>query len=475
MKQTVTLSMTSAQHAQLKHHLFRGDGKEVIAFLACNRRDGDRRHRLLVREVFPVPYEDCHHCGPSSASWPIESIQVLLEKALEEQYSLVKVHSHPNGYPESSVTDDATDRELLSVIRNRVEHNYLHGIALMFEEGPLRGRYMGVNGELVDMDAISVIGDDLAFWYADCGSEGTPDFAASHGQVFGNGTYERLNRLSIAVIGCSGTGGPLIDQLQRLGVGQLVLVDDDHVEHRNVNRIPYSTVDDADARRSKVEVFEAAARKTGLGTEIITHQANLWDEAVVRSVAQCDVVIGCMDTIDGRFLLNRLANYYVQPYLDIGVCLDTYREGGQKGQIREACGTVHYLQPGLSCLVSRGVFDMQDVVAAGLKRTDPKAHKGQLEEKYIRGVTEKQPAVISLNTFAASLAVMELLARIHPYREQPNSQYASIEFSFADAELFPDAEPGPGPSALSSDYVGLGDQKILLGLTALSKKEPKDE
>lgn len=473
MRIPVTLSMTEAQHIQLRHHLFPGDGKEAVAFLACHRRDGDRRHRLLVREVFAVPHQACHQRGPSSVSWPTESIEVLLETAVEEQYSLVKVHSHPNGYPDFSVTDDTADQELLPAIRNWVEHDYLHASALMFENGQMRGRYLAADGRFADIEAISVVGHDLNFWYPDSGSSETPDFAASHGQIFGAGTHDRLSRLSVAIIGASGTGGPMFEQLQRLGVGQLVLVDDDHVEHRNVNRIPYSTIDDAEASKPKVELFKETAQKTGLGTEVITHQANLWDEDVVRSVAQCDVVIGCMDTIDGRYLLNRLATYYVQTYIDVGVCLDTYRDSDLKGQIREACGTVHYLQPGLSSLMSRGVFDMQDVAAAGLKRTDPAAHAEQLEEKYIRGVNENQPAVISLNTYAVSLAAMELLARIHPYREQPNSEYASIEFSFADAELFPDAEPGPCP--LLSDLVGLGDRAILLDLTALSRKDTTNE
>ena len=45
-----------------------------------------------------------------------------------------------------------------------------------------------------------------------------------------------------------------------------------------------------------------------------------------------------------------------------------------KARIREVCGTVNYLRPGRSSLVSRGLFTMADVAAAGLRRNDPKAH-----------------------------------------------------------------------------------------------------
>lgn len=48
-----------------------------------------------------------------------------------------------------------------------------------------------------------------------------PEFARRHAQIFGAGTVDCLRRLRIAVVGCSGTGTPLIEQFVRLGVGYL--------------------------------------------------------------------------------------------------------------------------------------------------------------------------------------------------------------------------------------------------------------
>ena len=149
---------------------------------------------------------------------------------------------------------------------------------------------------------------------------------ASHAQIFDEGTIQRLRRLSIAVIGASGSGSPVIEQLVRLGAGELVIVDDDYMEDRNVNRILNSTMQDAAAERAKVDVQADAIERVGLGTGVIRMNQNLWDPKVLRAVAQCDVVFGCMDTIDGRYLLNSLAAYYTLPYFDIGVRLDTGAE-----------------------------------------------------------------------------------------------------------------------------------------------------
>jgi hypothetical protein len=46
----------------------------------------------------------------------------------------------------------------------------------------------------------------------------------------------RLFRSRVAVIGCGGLGGYVVEQLARLGVGTLVLVDPDVFEEHNLNR-----------------------------------------------------------------------------------------------------------------------------------------------------------------------------------------------------------------------------------------------
>ena len=144
-------------------------------------------------------------------------------------------------------------------------------------------------------------------WYAD-GRIGLPSFVASHAQAFDQGTIERLRRLSIAVIGASGTGSPTLEQMVRLGVGEVVIVDDDHIEDRNVNRILNSTMQDVADSKAKVDVQGDAIEHMGLGTRIIRLRKN-----IIRAVAQCDVVFGCLDTIDGRYLLNTLATFYNLP------------------------------------------------------------------------------------------------------------------------------------------------------------------
>ena len=140
------------------------------------------------------------------------------------------------------------------MIRGWVEADIAHGSAVMLPDGVIFGRVLRSGGVLEPIDCIAVAGDNLDFWYADSGGGGSSRFVASDAQIFGEGTIERMRRLSIAVVGASGTGGPVIEQLQRLCVGELVIVDDDHMEERNVIRIPNSTTQDVDEKRLKVDV-----------------------------------------------------------------------------------------------------------------------------------------------------------------------------------------------------------------------------
>jgi hypothetical protein len=303
----ITLSLTGEQHERLRSFLFPGDGNEAAAIALCGRRSGERRHRLLVREIHGIPYEDCSERSPFSVIWPTDVIAPYLDRAEQEELSIVKFHSHPGYYPMFSDIDDAGDRKFLPAIRGYVEADIPHVSVVMLPDGSMFGRALWHEQDFTPLACITVAGSDIHFWHDGRETLGSTGFAASHKQAFGAGTTEALSRLSVAIVGCSGTGSPLVEQLARLGVGELILVDDDYVEERNVNRILNSSLEDARLKRSKVDVLSDAVNRIGLGTKVRTYQQNLADREVVKAVAESDVVFGCMDTIGGRFLLNLLA------------------------------------------------------------------------------------------------------------------------------------------------------------------------
>ncbi|MGQ2933741.1 MAG: ThiF family adenylyltransferase [Sphingopyxis sp.] len=454
--------MTANQADLLARHLFPDDGCEAVALLLCGRRAGADRHRLLVRRIVPIPYAECSERKPDLVTWPTRYVDALLEEASRHDLAIVKIHGH-RGYDRFSETDDLSDRSLFPGIAALTE-NDIHGSAIMMDDGRVFGRLVCPDGEFLPFSHVAVIGDDLKF-YRGSGAKAVEPFGQRIAQSFGAGTYRQLRELRIAVIGCSGTGSLVIEQLARNCVGVLILVDPDHIEPKNLNRIVNSRADHAAAAAPKVDVQAQAIAAMGLGTTVETYCADLFDPDVVRAIAECDVVFGCMDSVDGRHLLNKLATFYLLPYFDLGVKLEADGEGG----VDQVCGTVHYIQPGGSSLLSRHVYTAEQVRAAGLYRTDRAAYKAQLGLGYIRGVAEDRPAVIQLNALIASLAINELLARLHPYRLDPNSEYAIHRISLSHG-IYEHLEDGPACAALAR-HIGRGDVAPLLDWAELSETE----
>lgn len=455
----VTLTMTAAQHEALRRHLIPGDGLEAVALALCGRRAGTKVHRLLVHEVHPVPHELCER-AVDRITWPTAPLRPLLERAAKHGLAILKIHSHPTGYPRFSGADDTADAILFPSVHGWINGDYPHASAVMLPDGRVFGRAHHVDGAMVDLAAVNLVGDDLRIWRGYDDLEGTaPEFALRHIQAFGAGTFRALCTLRIAVVGCSGTGSVVIDMLARLGVRCLVLVDPDRVEEKNLNRIL-----NALARHLgwlKVDVQREFVEELGTGAGVEAFPTDLSNPQALRAVAECDVVFGCMDSVDGRHLLNRLATFYLIPYIDVGVRLEADGQGG----IDQICGGVHYLQPGRSSLLTRRLYTLEQVRAAALRRHDTEGYAKLVKEKYIKGVEEERPAVNAVNVCFAGLAAMELLMRLHPCRVDGNSEFAAQAVSLTGGFWlhFPE---GIVDEALAM-HAGRGDMTPFLGVPFL--------
>jgi hypothetical protein len=256
----------------------------------------------------------------------------------------------------------------------------------------------------------------------------------------------------------------------RLGVGKIIPIDADVTKDLNLNRILNATAADAQAERNKADLAAATIERTGLGTQVQPIPFNLYDMRSIVASKQCDVLMGCVDTHEGRFLVNRLSSFYCVPYIDVGVAL----EAGARGDITQVCGYVHYFQPGRSSVVSRGLVDMLQVAAEGLKIRNPEAYAEERRNGYIANVDEDRPAVISVNGVLASLAVTELLARLHPFRHENNGEYAVVGVTLCHMAIYPEPEPEPEHQCkLFGKYVGRGDITPPLDLPELSEDSGK--
>ncbi|MGZ3858136.1 MAG: HesA/MoeB/ThiF family protein [Flavisolibacter sp.] len=446
------LKMTAAQHALVQQHLFPGDGLEAVAVALCGRHHDGQKSILLVHDITLIPHNECVR-EPMFVNWPTTRIHPYFQRLAQADMAIVKIHCHPGGFTEFSDIDDSSDYEFFGSVFGWATGDKPHGSMIMMPDGSLFGRVFHPDLTACAVDRITVVGDYIR--YFGLASDGIVEsFAERTAQAFGPATYNILKKLTIGVVGCSGTGSPVVEQIVRLGAGQIVLVDPDIVEAKNLNRILHSTKAAAEAGLPKVEVMQCAIENMGLETGVTVFQKNLYDSIeALRALCKCDVIFGCMDSVDGRYLLNQLCTFYLIPYFDLGVKLEADGTGG----INKVCGSVHYLQPGKSSLLGRGMFSMPEVTAAGQLRRNPEEYKKLQREAYIKNVNVNNPAVISVNMQIASHAINEFLNRLHRYKGDEASAYAVSVIDITENCIVNTDESDLIPDAYLAARTGRGD------------------
>jgi proteasome lid subunit RPN8/RPN11 len=457
MRPVTTLALAGTTHEALKRHLFPGDKLEAAALLLCTRTPGPRI-RWLVREAIEIPYAECQR-SRDCLSWPGTYLESAIERAEAEDFSIVAIHSHPSGVLAFSERDDASDQIAIRSLFHGWERD--HGSAIMTEGGAIRCRLYDRNLRPRPVELVSVAGHDiLCFWN---------DEAPGRPLAFTSAMRNELSRLSVCVVGVSGTGSIVAEQLGRLGFGHICLVEFDRMELRNLNRILNSSLADAEAERLKVEVL-AAAIATHRGPGIAEPIAeSILSRPAVLAASQCDVLFCCVDSLEARYIADLLCDAFLLPLIDVGVTIPVRNAKGSMS-IADVCGRVDYVQPGRSALGDRGVYTPETLRAEYLRKADPTAFAHERDAGYLKGLTDEAPSVITVNMRAAAAATNEFIARAYPFRIEPNERFARTVFSLKACEE--DYSSESEFAATKSAIFARGGQEPLLGLPALRAPRP---
>jgi hypothetical protein len=468
MRTGPTLVLTDAVHKRLQAHLLPGDGLEAAAILLCTRMETGQI-KLLCRDIVPVPHDQCNRIE-NHLMWPGDFLEIALDRAEAEDLSLILIHSHPGGFYQFSETDDNSDEEVIpSLFKNRESHHpgrTVHGSAIIIPGGAIKARLYDYSMNVTSVELVAIYGDDVHLYWDDVSDPKVRPMA------FTGGMRHELSRLTIAVIGYSGTGSVTAEQLARMGVGSLIVVDFDHVEGRNLNRILNSSIADAKDCKLKVEVFRKAAETYRPDLNIQCIPKTIASREAILSVAQADIIFCCVDSQEGRLLSDLMAAAFMQPLFDIGVVIPVRVTSTGQTAIMDINGRIDYIQPGGTTLFERGVYTSASLTAEELLKRDPEAYAEQVNEGYMPGSIEEAPSVISVNMFAASTCVQEFISRLYPYRLVSNRGYARTVFSLADNEyeyLSDDAFVHT-----DSELLGSGLKEPLLGIPSLGYTNEKN-
>lgn len=334
-----------------------------------------------------------------------------------EQRNLVAIwlHTHPSdaGIPLPSRHDRIVDSDLADVFRLRTGGDYYGSLIFSARTEGLAfsGALHPEKGDRKNIDRLWIVGDDwrLIRAFDSVLPPIAPIFDRSV-RAFGPAIQSTLSDLRVAVIGAGGTGSAVSEQLVRLGVRHLLIMDSDVLSETNVTRVYGSSP--GKVGRCKVDVLKGhlCAIAPDLTCEPV--KAMVTSETAALRLLSYDLVFGCTDDNAGRLVLSRIATYLLTPVIDVGVLLSSDNNGSLTG----IDGRITTLAPGTACLVCR---DRVDTRRAAAELMTPGERKKLEEEGYAPALAGVEPAVVAFTTGVAAAAVNELLERLIGFGPKP--------------------------------------------------------
>ena len=411
-----------------------------------------------------IPDEMCERRTPKFISWPGQCIEDAIDRAKQHTDAIVLIHSHPGGMLAFSEVDDESDASTMPALFSAIKaEGFHHGSAIMVPDGSMKARLYHSNREVRMINRITRVGHNIS---------DIRKLSTEPVMPFGAQMTKDFSMLTACVIGVSGTETLVAELLARKGVGHLILIDFDIMEHKNLNRIVNSTTADAEANRAKVEMMAAAIKQYAPNTRVTIINGSIEERDAIIAASGADILFSCVDSMTGRSIAELICQSCVIPLIDLGVTIPTRTDAVGHIHVADVCGRIDYVRPDGPSLTDRMVITPDGLRREYLLRHAPEAAQKEIEAGYIKGVHEEAPSVMALNMRAAGDAVMEWIARQFDYRHEGNQPYASTVFSLAGGEVDYDSEA----EFQNSDKLDFarGLVEPLLGMPGLSITDRKE-
>lgn len=136
---------------------------------------------------------------------------------------------------------------------------------------------------------------------------------ARNRQMFGIAQQRKLFNATVAVVGCGGLGGYIIEELARLGVGTIKAIDPDVFEEHNLNRQVLCTL--SSLGKAKVEAAGDRAAAINPACEVLPLQTALTTENAPVLLGGADVAVDGLDSIPARLELADACAHFRIPFV----------------------------------------------------------------------------------------------------------------------------------------------------------------
>ena len=413
----LSAAMTEEVAREARSHLLRADHQEDLCFALWYPSRGRNRLTALIQRLI-LPGE-----GDRNIHGNVSFQPAYLERALSEAAAagagLALLHSHPRGKGWQGVSKDdvAAEQGNAGAVFGATGLPYV-GLT-MAGDGVWSARFWDRTAPRTYPGAwcatVRVVGDRLGMDY---NVTQMPRPLPTGEQIrtvsaWGEDCQSDLVRLRVGIVGAGSVGGIIAESLARIGVKDVVLIDFDHIEQHNLDRLLYATR--KDIGRLKVEVLaeHLAARATATDFAADRLITAVYEEEGFRAALNCDVLFSCVDRPWGRYVLNLIAYAHLIPVVDGGIAVRT----NSLGKLAAADWKAHTATITRPCLQCLGQYD------PGFIQMEREGHLD--DPTYIEGLAKDHPLKTRENVFAfslscASLQMLQMLALVLAPLDQPN-------------------------------------------------------
>lgn len=393
MNREFYISIISSDWQDLRKVLLTEDGKENAAVLLCGIADSPTERRLLVRKIIPVPKDKYDIREELHLRISPHFYNEIVSNCLESKLSPVIIHSHPfDGQARYSTSDDYGESRLLPVLSTLLPEAL--PASLLITNNDISGRWFN-DGNFEDLSGLKIFGSKSRIIKFNK-TKGTAANSQYDRQVraFGEEGQKTIQEIKVGIIGVGGIGSMVAEQLARVGITDLILVDDDEIESSNISRLIGAT--HADVGKNKAEVISNHMQSLGVGRSVPISESAI-QQKILLQLRERDLIFNCVDNDRTRAIINRFSYQYLIPVVDMGTRLDA-----REGKITGAAGRASVVGPNMTCLRCSHHLNPERIRTESM----PIEERSKLaKEGYVMGIDDPAPSVISINTVVAGLGV----------------------------------------------------------------------
>lgn len=331
--------------------------------------------------------------------------------------SIIDVHTHPFSHESVhfSSIDDHDERVFFKYLASRFKHSHYGSVVL--SQTDYSARVWGMNkSRIIPTPAL------VKTQTAPEGIESS-DFRHMAGSVYSKRTFndklamfsrsvsalglDSMRRImdgqTITIVGVGGLGSVVAEHLIHEGFQEVILIDPDRLELSNLNRIVGASYQDAVDGTLKVDAIKCHLLSINPKAHVAAFNCDVYSDTAERLIAFSDWVIVATDNHSSRFRVQELSIKYFVPMISVGVNISVRDE-----QIEDISGEVITARVGdklcLNCLRR-----INHIKMASETHPDEGVRQELVTRGYISGATVAEPAVKTLNTMLATIAVRVLI------------------------------------------------------------------